>query len=74
MTEDSQPSIEQINPKSVREQTGLSLGEMADLIGMSEYGYTAWEEGWRRPGGPAYRLLALISTDPEGMTHRLAAM
>ena len=71
---DTTPDIEQIDPKDVRAKTGLAPGEMAALMGMSEYGYNAWEAGHRRPGGPAYRLLALISADPDTTTARLAAL
>ena len=61
------------DPREVREKTGLSREEMAGLMGMGDYGYTAWERGIRTPGGPARKLLALIATDPAGMTRRLTA-
>ncbi|MEL7115854.1 MAG: hypothetical protein AAGP08_09725 [Pseudomonadota bacterium] len=47
-------------PKSVRERLELKRAEMAALFGMSEYGYGQWEDGNRRPGGPAYRLLFVL--------------
>ncbi|TYB82300.1 helix-turn-helix domain-containing protein [Maritimibacter fusiformis] len=52
------------DPKPVREKAGLTSEEMAGLMGMSRNGYEAWENGARRPGGPAFRLLRLISDDP----------
>ena len=52
------------DPKPVRERAGLTAEEMAGLMGMSRYGYQAWENGTRRPGGPAFRLLYLIAGDP----------
>lgn len=52
------------DPKPVREKAGLTSEEMAGLMGMSRYGYEAWENGTRRPGGPAFRLLHLIADDP----------
>jgi len=71
---DSAPAKAEIDPKAVREKAGLAAAEMAALIGMSEYGYTAWEAGHRRPGGPAHRLLALIDADPDTTTRRLASL
>jgi len=59
------------DPREVREKTGLSREEMAGLMGMGDYGYSAWERGIRTPGGPARKLLALIATDPAGMVERL---
>lgn len=50
-------------PRAVREDTGLSVPQMAELIGMSVQGYEFWENGLRRPGGPARRLLQLIDND-----------
>ncbi len=51
------------DPEAVREAAGLSVEEMADLMGMSLNGYQSWESGLRRPGGPAQRLLQLIDHD-----------
>ena len=51
------------DPRAVRETAGLSQEEMAALFGMGDYGYSAWERGARKPGGPALKLLALIATD-----------
>ncbi len=52
-------------PLEVREKAGLTVAEMAELIGMSESGYKLWESGARRPGGPAYKLLALLDAHPK---------
>lgn len=52
-----------LTPAAVREDAELSRPEMARLLGMSEFGYTQWEAGNRRAGGPAYRLLHLIARD-----------
>lgn len=62
---------EALDPREVREKTGLSREEMAGLMGMGDYGYSAWERGIRTPGGPARKLLALIATDPAKMVDRL---
>ncbi len=59
------------SPLEVREKTGLTVAEMAELIGMSESGYKLWESGARRPGGPAYKLLALLYAHPKETVTRL---
>ena len=51
-------------PEEIRRAAGLTAEEMAALLGMGDYGYSAWERGARTPGGPALKLLALIATDP----------
>ena len=58
-------------PGAVRDKLGIDLAEMAALIGMSESGYRLWEKGTRRPGGPAFKLLALMDTQPRDMLSRL---
>ena len=61
-----------INPRTVREKAGLSVEEMAGLMAMSEFGYSAWEQGHRRPGGPAHQLLRLLADDPKAVAKVLA--
>ena len=58
-------------PLEVREKAGLTVEEMAELIGMSESGYELWENGTRRPGGPAFKLLALLDAHPKETVARL---
>ena len=58
-------------PLEVREKAGLTVVEMAELIGMSESGYKLWESGARRPGGPAFKLLALLDAHPKETVARL---
>ncbi len=60
-----------LDPRSVREKAGLSEQDMARLLGMSADGYRLWENGQRRPGGPAYKLLGLIDGDTEATVCRL---
>lgn len=54
----------ELDPKTVRQKAGLTAEEMASLMAMSGFGYTAWENGTRRPGGPAYQLLRLLDENP----------
>ena len=66
--------IESLDPQSVRKKAGLSLTEMANLMGMSEAGYASWEKGTRRPGGPAYKLLFLLDNNPEDIIAQLSKL
>jgi len=61
-----------LEPQAVRKKAGLSVEEMATIMAMSEFGYTAWENGHRRPGGPAYQLLRLLDEDPKTVAKALA--
>ena len=54
-----------LTPSAVRQRADMTTADMADLMGMSEYGYKQWESGQRRPGGPAWRLLHLIDVASE---------
>lgn len=49
----------------IRERTGLSQTKFARLIGVSRRTLENWEQGRRRPTGPARVLLRLVENDPE---------
>lgn len=51
--------------KSIREKTGLSQARFAMLIGVSKRTLENWEQGRRRPTGPAKALLRLLDVDTE---------
>ena len=55
-------ALSSIEPTQIRRNADLAPAEMAELLGMSEHGYSQWEQGTRRPGKPAYRLMYLIAT------------
>ena len=59
------------DPRAVREKAALSEEDMAHLMGMSRDGYRLWENGQRRPGGPAFKLLGLIARDTEATVRHL---
>jgi putative transcriptional regulator len=48
----------------IRERTGLSQSEFADLIGVSAKTLQNWEQDRRRPRGAAAALLSIIDHDP----------
>jgi putative transcriptional regulator len=55
-----------LDVKAIRERTGLSQGRFAILIGVSVRTLQNWEQGRRRPQGPAESLLKIVQNDPEG--------
>lgn len=64
----------QLEPRAVRQQAELSEEDMASLMGMSINGYRLWENGQRRPGGPAFKLLGLMDSDTEATVRRLRSL
>ena len=57
--------------REIRESTGLSQEKFADLFHISVGTLRNWEQGRRRPDGPAAALLTAIRNDPE---HVVAAL
>ena len=57
--------------REIRENTGLSQAKFAGLFHVSVGTLRNWEQGRRRPGGPAAALLTAIKNDPE---HVVAAL
>lgn len=51
--------------KSIRQKTGLSQVQFALMIGISVRTLQNWEQGHRKPEGPALTLLRIFKNDPE---------
>jgi putative transcriptional regulator len=51
--------------RALREQYGLSQDKFADLVGISVGTLRNWEQGRRKPEGPARVLLRVASRHPE---------
>jgi putative transcriptional regulator len=49
---------------AIRTKMGLTQDEFAALIGVSTRTLQNWEQGHRRPRGPARALLMIAQTDP----------
>lgn len=49
----------------VRQKTGMSQSEFADLLGISIRTLQGWEQGRRKPQGPAKMLIKIAFTHPE---------
>jgi putative transcriptional regulator len=63
-------SVEDV--RAIRAQTGLSQTAFSRQIGVSAATLRNWEQGRRKPEGPARILLALLARDPAIVTRTLA--
>jgi putative transcriptional regulator len=55
------------NPRAIREQFKLTRPQFAALIGVSERTVEGWEQGRRKPSGPALTLLRVAARHPESV-------
>ena len=60
--------------KSVREKLDVSQNEFALMIGVSVRTLQNWEQGRRRPEGPAKALLRIASRNPDAALDALHPM
>lgn len=56
--------VPSVDVAAVRASTGLSQGAFARSIGVAKGTLLNWEQGRRRPTGPAQVLLAMIAKRP----------
>lgn len=54
-----------LDVKEVREKIGLSQNEFSILIRVSVKTLQNWEQGRRKPMGPALALLTILKNDPK---------
>ena len=59
--------------KAIRGRLGKSQAEFALMIGVSVSTLQNWEQGRRRPEGPAQALLKVASVNPEAVAEALAS-
>ncbi len=59
--------------RAVRSKLGLTQDKFAILFGVSVYTLRNWEQGRRKPEGPACALLKIIEKEPEAALRALAA-
>ena len=57
--------------KAIREGIGFSQSKFAALIGVNARTLQNWEQGHRRPTGPARVLLHLVQSDPASVFRNL---
>jgi putative transcriptional regulator len=60
-----------LNVRAIREGLGKSQSEFARMIGVSLSTLQNWEQGRRRPQGPARALLKVAAHDPDAVTTAL---
>lgn len=56
--------VPDVDVAAIRASTGLSQGAFARSIGVAKGTLLNWEQGRRRPTGPAQVLLAMIAKKP----------
>jgi len=61
-----------LDVKAIRRRLGKSQAEFARMIGVSVATLQNWEQGRRRPEGPARALLKLAAANPEAVAAALA--
>jgi putative transcriptional regulator len=61
-----------VDVKAVRLRLGKSQSEFARMIGVSVSTLQNWEQGRRRPDGPARALLRVAAANPEAVAAALA--
>lgn len=59
-----QVAVPDVDVAAIRASTGLSQGAFARSIGVAKGTLLNWEQGRRRPTGPAQVLLAMIAKRP----------
>jgi putative transcriptional regulator len=60
-----------IDIKRIRKQVNASQAEFAHLIGVSERTLQNWEQGRRKPRGPARALLKVFDENPKAVVKAL---
>ena len=63
--------LKRIDDKAIREKTGLSQSQFAQLIQISTKTLQNWEQKRRLPTGPAAALLKIVSINPDLAIHTL---
>lgn len=60
-----------VDIQAIRRRTGLSQERFCALFGISRRTFTKWEQGERRPTGPARALLKVIEKNPKAVLEAL---
>jgi putative transcriptional regulator len=61
-----------VDVKAIRSRLGKSQAEFARMIGVSVATLQNWEQGRRRPEGPARALLRVAAANPEAVAAALS--
>jgi putative transcriptional regulator len=60
-------SLEEVDIKAIRKRYNMSQERFAGLIGVSKRTLEGWEQGRRKPKGPARRLLQVAAKHSEAV-------
>jgi putative transcriptional regulator len=63
--------LQPIDVKAIRQRLRTSQAEFARMIGVSVSTLQNWEQGRRRPGGPACALLKVAAESPDAVSAAL---
>jgi putative transcriptional regulator len=61
-----------IDVRAIRQRLGKSQSQFANMIGVSVSTLQNWEQGRRRPVGPARALLKVAAENPEAVSAALS--
>jgi putative transcriptional regulator len=61
-----------VDVKAIRRRLGKSQSEFAHMIGVSVATLQNWEQGRRRPEGPARALLKIAAVNPKAVSAALS--
>ena len=59
--------VETIDVRAIRASFGMSRAKFAALLGISERTLEGWEQGRRKPRGPARTLLEVAARHPDAV-------
>ena len=65
--------IDPVDVKAIREKAGLSQRELANMMRVSVRTLQNWEQGKRRPTGPASALIRIFEKAPKSAVEALKA-
>lgn len=51
------------DPRTVRDQLGLTQKELAEQLGLTVRAVQSWEQGWREPSGKAERAMERLISE-----------
>jgi putative transcriptional regulator len=65
-------NLKPVDVRAIRNKLGLSQADFATMIGVSVATLQNWEQGRRRPEGPAQALLKVAAANPQAVVDALA--
>ncbi len=59
--------LEELDIREIRKRYNMTREKFASLLGVSKRTLEGWEQGRRKPRGPAHRLLQVAAKHPEAV-------